>query len=83
MHMNDMVTIDTIVFKIVGEGGAFKAPPPRIVNILKYPGSDRVNTCEASPGQQVNISKLHKIATCNWNFEKSLISDMHYPTLDI
>ena len=27
MRMNDMVTIDTIVFDIVG-GGAFKDPPP-------------------------------------------------------
>ena len=26
IHMYDMVTIDTIVFEIVG--GAFKAPPP-------------------------------------------------------
>ena len=31
----------------------------------------------------INIFKLHEIATCNSNFEKSLISDMHYPTLDI
>ena len=27
IHMYDMVTIDTIVFEIVG-GGAFKATPP-------------------------------------------------------
>ena len=27
--------------------------------------------------------KLHKFATCNSNFEKSLLSDMHYPTPDI
>ena len=33
-RMNDMVTIDKIVFEIVG-GGAFIAPPPRIVNFLK------------------------------------------------
>ena len=33
IHMYDMVKIDTIVFEIVG--GAFKAPPPRIVNCLK------------------------------------------------
>ena len=44
MRMNDIVTIDTIVFEIVRGGGAFKAlPPPRIVNFLKNPGSDRVN----------------------------------------
>ena len=41
MHMYDMVKIDEIVFEIVGE--AFRAPPPRIVSCLKYPGSDRVN----------------------------------------
>ena len=27
--------------------------------------------------------KLHKFATCNWNFEKSRLSDMHYPLTDI
>ena len=37
MCMNDIVTIDSIVFEIVG--GGFK---PRIVNFLKYPGSDWV-----------------------------------------
>ena len=37
IHMHDMVTIDTIVFEIVGGGGG-------IVNFLKYPGSDRVKT---------------------------------------
>ena len=37
MHMHDMVTIDAIVFEIVG-GWAFNA------NFLKYPGSDRVKT---------------------------------------
>ena len=26
--------------------------------------------------------KLHKFATCNSNFEKSLLSDMHYSTPD-
>ena len=46
MHMHDMVTIiDTIVFEIVGGGGLLKLPPPpRIVNFLKYPVSDRVKT---------------------------------------
>ena len=29
--------------------------------------------CKASLGQQVNIFKLHEIATCYSNFEKSLI----------
>ena len=29
------------------------------------------------------ILKLHKFATCNSNFEKSLLSDMHYLTPDI
>ena len=29
MHMYDMVKIDTIVFEIVGGGGAFKPPPDR------------------------------------------------------
>ena len=24
--------------------------------------------------------KLHKFVTCNTNFKKSLLSDMHYPT---
>ena len=28
MHMYDIVKIDTTVFKILGGGGAFKAPPP-------------------------------------------------------
>ena len=28
IRMYDMVKIDTIVFEIVGGGGAFKAPPP-------------------------------------------------------
>ena len=28
------------------------------------------------------ILKLHKFATCTSNFEKSLLSDMHYPTSD-
>ena len=27
--------------------------------------------------------KLHKFATCNQNFEKSRLSDMHYPLTDI
>ena len=27
--------------------------------------------------------KLHKFATCNSNFEKSRLSDMHYPLTDI
>ena len=27
--------------------------------------------------------KLNKLATCDSNFEKSLLSDMHYPTPDI
>ena len=27
--------------------------------------------------------KVHKFATCNLNFEKSLLSDMHYLTPDI
>ena len=40
IHLYIMVKIDTIVFEIVG--GAFKATPPRIVNCLKWPGSDRV-----------------------------------------
>ena len=29
MRMNDMVTIDTIVLKIVGGGGLLKPPPPQ------------------------------------------------------
>ena len=29
------------------------------------------------------INKLHKFASCNLNFEKSRLSDMHYPTPDI
>ena len=28
-------------------------------------------------------SKLHKFATCKLNFEKSRLSDMHYPISDI
>ena len=37
MHMHDLVTIDTIDFKIDGRGAGFKAPPPpRIVKFLKY-----------------------------------------------
>ena len=32
MHMYDMVKIDNIVFENAGGGGAFKAPPPRIVS---------------------------------------------------
>ena len=35
IHMYDMVKIDTIVFEIVGGGGAFKPHGPRIVNCLK------------------------------------------------
>ena len=27
--------------------------------------------------------KLHKFATCNLNFEKSRLSDLHYPLTDI
>ena len=30
-----------------------------------------------------NICKLHKFTTCNKNFEKSRISDMHYPLTDM
>ena len=33
MHMYDMVKIDTIVFEIVGGGGAFKAPPPGLLAV--------------------------------------------------
>ena len=29
------------------------------------------------------ICKLHKFATCNKNFEKALLSDMHHPLTDI
>ena len=29
------------------------------------------------------IGKLHKFATCNQNFEKSRLSDMHYPLTNI
>ena len=29
------------------------------------------------------ICKFHKFATCNWNFKKSRLSDMHYPLTDI
>ena len=32
--------------------------------------------CKASLGQQLNNVKLHKIATYNSNFKKSLYSDM-------
>ena len=44
--MHDMVTIDTIVFEVVGERGVSKPPTPpprhpRIVNFLIYPGSSR------------------------------------------
>ena len=46
MYIHDMVMIDTRVFEIVGKGRLFKShpspPPPRIVNFLKYAGSDRV-----------------------------------------
>ena len=42
MHMYDMVKTDTIVFEIVGGGGALN--PPRIVSCLKDLGSDRVKT---------------------------------------
>ena len=36
MHMYDMVKIDTIIFEIVGGGGAFNPPPPtQIVSCLK------------------------------------------------
>ena len=36
MYMYDVVTIDTIVFEVVGEGRGFKSPPPynRIVMSL-------------------------------------------------
>ena len=27
--------------------------------------------------------KLHKFVTCNYNFEKSRLSDMHHPLTDI
>ena len=43
MHMHDMVTIDTILFGILGGvGEGLLTTPPRIVNFLKYPGSDKV-----------------------------------------
>ena len=29
------------------------------------------------------ICKLHKFATCNYNFKKSRLSNMHYPFTDI
>ena len=29
------------------------------------------------------IFNLHKFATCNYNFKKSRLSDMHYPLTDI
>ena len=45
MHLYDVVKVDTIVFDIV-MGEDFKAPPPRIVSCLKYPGSDRVKGIE-------------------------------------
>ena len=33
MHMHNMVKIDTLVFEIVGGGGAFKAPPPGLLAV--------------------------------------------------
>ena len=50
MHMHDMVTIDRIVFEIVGGWEAFEhptqtpPPPPRVINFLKCPGSDKLKT---------------------------------------
>ena len=40
IHMYDMVKIDTIVFEIVGGGGAFKAPPPGSLTVWNSP--DRI-----------------------------------------
>ena len=45
--------------------------------------ANRADGSLCSLGQQVNIFRLHKIATSNLNFVKSLISDVHYPSLDI
>ena len=54
--------------------------------------SHQVHACQisAKSGQEVcqnrehkKYIKLHKFATCKLNFEKSLHSDMHYPTPDI
>ena len=55
IHIYDMVKIDPIVFEIVGGGGAFKAPP-RIVNCLKWPGSDRVK-CLKIPWSIINVQQ--------------------------
>ena len=61
MRMTDMMTIDTTVFEIIG-GGGLKPPPPRIVNFLKYPGSDRVKVILADNIQQLTeLFDLHKI----------------------
>ena len=58
MHMYDMVKIEIIVFEIVGGGGgAFKAPPPRIVSCRKYPGSDRVKFCRKHTDFQRRIDE--------------------------
>ena len=41
VHMQYMLTIDTLGFLVTG--GVFKAPPSRINNFLKYTGLDKVN----------------------------------------
>ena len=57
MSMTDVVTIDTIVFEIVGGVALIKAPPPsRIVNFFKYRGSDRVKN--GLMENQVYVNKL-------------------------
>ena len=60
IHMHVMVTINTIVFEIVGGGGAINAnhlhpppPPPQIVNFFKYPGLGRVK----SMGAHINFRR--------------------------
>ena len=67
MHMYDMVKIDTIVFEIVGGGGAFKAPPP---------GSDRVKTDQIAFILQVHCNKIgrklfYKISTHSGSIQPS------------
>ena len=75
MHIYDMVTIDTIVFEIVGGGGG------GVVNCLKYPGSDRVKCLSLllHRDKDGNASKSHiKIFDENVILQKYIFDTILY-----
>ena len=51
------------------------------INFQQNPDDRSVKTVHTN--LFANVCKLHKTATCSYNFKKSRLWDMHYPLTDI